>query len=194
MRIGGVGEDAPITSEAMRRAVAFYNATHERQLGRDHGPAARLPLSGELTMQIVDETADALDGEDLTRAEVAARAQAWDYLDAFREHIEGWQNAYLIGTGPQIGIRESRHVIGRYAITRDDVVSRDGHGFRDRPRRRRRSRARGRRSRVSAGGRAARAACAERAHLALAAPGRPAPASGCPSMSCPTARGRRNPR
>ena len=123
MRIGGVADDAVISSDAMREAVAAYNATHRRQLTRDHGPAARLPLTEELTMQIVDQTVDALDGQDLTRAEVAARAQALDYLDAFREHVDGWQNAYLVGTGPQIGIRESRHLIGRDLVTRDDVLS-----------------------------------------------------------------------
>ena len=123
MRIGGVTGDAVISSDAMRSAVAAHNAGHDRQLGRDHGPVARLPLSGELTMQIVDQPVDALDGQDLTRAEVDARAQAWDYLAAFREHIDGWQDAYLVATGPQIGVRESRHVIGRYVVTRDDVLS-----------------------------------------------------------------------
>lgn len=123
MRIGGLTDDAVISSDAMRSAVAAHNATHERQLGRDHGPAARLPLTGELTMQIVDQPVDALDGHDLTRAEVAARPQAWDYLTAFRDHIDGWQDAYLVATGPQIGVRESRHLIGRYAVTRDDVLS-----------------------------------------------------------------------
>ena len=123
MRIGGVTGDAVISSDAMRSAVAVHNASHDRQLGRDHGPVARLPLSGELTMQIVDQPVDALDGQDLTRAEVDARAQAWDYLAAFRDHIDGWQDAYLVATGPQIGVRESRHLVGRYVVTRDDVLS-----------------------------------------------------------------------
>jgi glycine/D-amino acid oxidase-like deaminating enzyme len=123
MRIGGVIEDAVISSDAMRSAVAAHNATHVRQLVRDHGPVARLPLTGELTMQIVDQSVDALDGRDLTRAEVDARAQAWDYLTAFRDHIDGWQRAYLVATGPQIGVRESRHLIGRASVIRDDVVS-----------------------------------------------------------------------
>ena len=122
MRIGGLEEDAVISSEAMRSAVGAHNATHERQLGRDHGPAARLPLTNELTMQIVDQSVDALDARDLTRAEVAARAQAWDYMTAFRDHIDGWQNAYLVATGPQIGVRESRHLIGRETVTRADVL------------------------------------------------------------------------
>lgn len=123
MRIGGVRPDAPISSDLMREAVAAHNAANERQLGRDHGPAARLPLSGEVTMQIVDQSVDALDAHDLTRAETAARIQAWDYLNAFRNSMPGWEDAYLVGTGPQIGVRETRHIVGRYEVTAEDVLS-----------------------------------------------------------------------
>jgi hypothetical protein len=107
----------------MRAAVAHFNDTHDAQLVRDHGPAARLPISGEITMQIVDQHVDALDLGDVTRAELAAREQAWQYLEAFRDHMPGWDGAYLVGTGPQIGIRESRHLVGRTTLTRDDVVA-----------------------------------------------------------------------
>ena len=123
MRIGGVRADAVISSDLMRDAVAAHNATHERKLLRDHGPVARLPLSGELTMQIVDQRVDALDARDLTRAEIDARVQAWEYLSAFRERLDGWERAYLVATGPQIGIRGSRRLVGRDAVTRDDVLS-----------------------------------------------------------------------
>lgn len=123
MRIGGVKPEAPISSELMRHAVAAHNAVNERQLGRDHGPAARLPLTGEVTMQIVDQCVDALDAHDLTRAETTARIQAWDYLSAFRNSMPGWEDAYLVGTGPQIGVRETRHIVGRYEVTADDVLS-----------------------------------------------------------------------
>jgi hypothetical protein len=122
MRIGGISPDWVISSDAMREAVAAHNATSERKLERDHGPAARLPLTGELTMQIVDQTLDALDPHELTRAEQLGRLQAWDYLDAFRRYIPGWEAAYLVATGPQIGIRETRHIAGRYAVTGEDVL------------------------------------------------------------------------
>jgi 2-polyprenyl-6-methoxyphenol hydroxylase-like FAD-dependent oxidoreductase len=123
MRIGGVSPDAIISSDLMREAVARFNETHDARLVRDHGPAARLPLSGEITMQIVDQHVDALDLDDVTRAELAAREQAWQYLEAFRDHMPGWEGAYLVATGPQIGIRESRHLVGRTTLTREDVIT-----------------------------------------------------------------------
>ncbi len=122
MRIGGVKPDAPISSDLMREAVAAHNSASDRKLERDHGPAARLPLTGEITMQIVDQCVDALDAPDMTRAEQAARSQAWDYLNAFRNSMPGWEDAYLVGTGPQIGVRETRHIVGRGEVTADDVL------------------------------------------------------------------------
>jgi hypothetical protein len=74
-------------------------------------------------MQIVDQCVDALDAHDLTRAETAARSQAWDYLSAFRNSMPGWEGAYLVGTGPQIGVRETRHIVGRYEVSATDVLS-----------------------------------------------------------------------
>ena len=123
MRIGGVDPEAPISSDLMREAVEAFNATSDRKLIRDHGPAARLPLTGEITMQIVDQAVDALDAHDLSRAERAARTQAWDYLRAFRDSMPGWKEAYLVGTGPGIGIRETRRLVGRYEVTAEDVLS-----------------------------------------------------------------------
>ena len=37
--------------------------------------------------------------------------------------MPGWEDAYLVGTGPQIGVRETRHVVGRDEVTADDVLS-----------------------------------------------------------------------
>jgi len=66
---------------------------------------------------------DPLDPADLTRAEVEARLQAMQLFEFFRSRVPGFQNARLAGTGTQIGIRESRRIVGRYTLTREDVLS-----------------------------------------------------------------------
>ena len=65
---------------------------------------------------------DPTDPEDLTRAEVEARLQAMQLLRFFRERVPGFAGARLAGTGTQIGIRESRRIVGRYTLTADDVL------------------------------------------------------------------------
>ncbi|HVN69739.1 MAG TPA: FAD-dependent oxidoreductase [Candidatus Binatia bacterium] len=82
------------------------------------------PYPDEVTVnmtRVVD--VDPLDPDDLTRAEVEARLQAMQLLDFFRQRVPGFENARIAATGTQIGIRESRRIVGRYTLTRDDVLA-----------------------------------------------------------------------
>src|SRR5271165_5290298 len=65
---------------------------------------------------------DPLDPDDLTRAEVAGRAQVTQLVEFFRRRVPGFENARLAATAAQIGIRESRRIEGVYTLTRDDVL------------------------------------------------------------------------
>jgi hypothetical protein len=64
-----------------------------------------------------------LDPDDLTRAEVEARLQTMQLLEFFRTRVPGFANARIAATGTQIGIRESRRIVGRYTLTADDVLN-----------------------------------------------------------------------
>ncbi|HEY1869331.1 MAG TPA: FAD-dependent oxidoreductase [Candidatus Cybelea sp.] len=88
------------------------------------------PYPDEVTVnmtRVVD--VDPLDPVDLTRAEVEARLQAMQLFEFFRSRVPGFQNARIAGTGTQIGIRESRRIVGRYTLTREDVLT--GRKFED---------------------------------------------------------------
>jgi hypothetical protein len=65
---------------------------------------------------------DPLDPDDLTRAEIEARGQAMELLAFFRRDVPGFANARIAATAVQIGIRESRRIVGAYTLTRDDVL------------------------------------------------------------------------
>ncbi|HET6275143.1 MAG TPA: FAD-dependent oxidoreductase [Candidatus Cybelea sp.] len=82
------------------------------------------PYPDEVTVnmtRVVD--VDPLDPDDLTRAEVESRLQAMQLLDFFRARVPGFRNARIAGSGTQVGIRESRRIVGRYTLTRDDVLA-----------------------------------------------------------------------
>lgn len=57
-----------------------------------------------------------LDPDSLTRAEVAARRAVEAYVRLFRERFPGCAAARLGRLGVQIGIRETRRVVGRYVL------------------------------------------------------------------------------
>ena len=82
------------------------------------------PYADEVTVNMTRVTnIDPLDPDDLTRAEVESRMQVMQLLDFFRKHVPGFENARIAATGTQIGIRESRRIVGEYTLTREDVLS-----------------------------------------------------------------------
>jgi len=59
-----------------------------------------------------------------SKAEGIARAQAeMEYLLPYiREHFKGFEKAQLVKTAEQLYVRESRHIVGEYQLTIDDVL------------------------------------------------------------------------
>jgi hypothetical protein len=83
------------------------------------------PYPDEVTVNMTRVTdIDPLDPDDLTRAEIEARAQAMRLVAFFRARVPGFANARLAATGTQIGIRESRRIVGAYTLTAEDILSR----------------------------------------------------------------------
>jgi hypothetical protein len=81
------------------------------------------PYPDEVTVNMTRVTnIDPLDPDDLTRAEIEARLQVMQLLKFFRERVPGFEAARLAATGAQVGIRESRRIVGRYTLTAEDVL------------------------------------------------------------------------
>src|SRR5581483_6531764 len=57
---------------------------------------------------------DGTNVEDLTRAEIEGRKQVHVLMQFFRAHLPGFAGATLLDTATQIGVRETRHIQGRY--------------------------------------------------------------------------------
>jgi hypothetical protein len=63
------------------------------------------------------------DAASLSRAEREGRRVVQKLLPFLRKYVPGQENLTLISTGPQIGVRESRRIIGDYTLTLDDYLS-----------------------------------------------------------------------
>ena len=63
-----------------------------------------------------------LSEEDLTDAEIECRRQALKIADWLVAEVEPFRNAWLQKLAPQVGIRETRRIMGDYLITADDVL------------------------------------------------------------------------
>jgi hypothetical protein len=64
---------------------------------------------------------DGTDVRDLTRAEIDGRHQALLAVEALRKYVAGFEDANLRNFGMSLGIRDSRKIIGQYALTEHDV-------------------------------------------------------------------------
>ncbi len=62
-----------------------------------------------------------VDPFDLTKAEMEAREQMFEMYDFLKNNIPGFENADIAMSAPQIGVRESRMIDGKYLLTEEDL-------------------------------------------------------------------------
>jgi hypothetical protein len=62
-------------------------------------------------------------GEELSAAERLGRQQAWELTAFFRKYVPGFGRSTLLQTGPQVGVRETRRIVGLGTLSEVDVLS-----------------------------------------------------------------------
>lgn len=63
-----------------------------------------------------------LDARDFTDAELEGRLQVREYARFFREHLRGCENAYVVDTGVQVGVRQTRQARGVATLANADIL------------------------------------------------------------------------
>lgn len=65
---------------------------------------------------------DPFDPASLSRAESAGRRQARRYLEVFRRYVPGYERAFILDTGAELGVRETRRIVGAHVMTTEEVI------------------------------------------------------------------------
>lgn len=81
------------------------------------------PNPGEVTINCsgaVEAHSVAAEFEDRARQEIVSQTCLYDVAEAMRLYVPGFENAYLSIIASQLGVRESRRIIGDYKLTLDD--------------------------------------------------------------------------
>lgn len=58
--------------------------------------------------------------EQVTKAEIIARKQVYEIYEFMKQHDCGLENSYVMMTAAEIGVRESRMIVGDYVLTEKD--------------------------------------------------------------------------
>jgi hypothetical protein len=76
--------------------------------------------------QLQNPDGTAVDGTEvrqLSFGEIEGRRQVAEYFEFLRSRVPGFERAYIVDTAPQLGIRETRRVLGGHVLSADDVLN-----------------------------------------------------------------------
>ena len=121
------GDDS-ILPEVVMKAIVDANASGQYRLPRAKVFLFPTPRPGQLlcnSTRVVGRDGRELNpliAEDLTEAEIEGRKQVREYERFYRSHLIGCERAYVTDTGVQIGVRQTRQIVGLSCLQNDQVV------------------------------------------------------------------------
>jgi len=127
-RIGNVDDEVAMTEGRPNLARLIAEASDDYQLPRKTGIINAQAHRGEWRANLtqISRDGDPIDGSDwadLNFAESEGRRQVQEYFRFLKDRVPGFGQAYLLETAPQIGIRETRRIVGQTVLSAEDVLS-----------------------------------------------------------------------
>ena len=124
-RLGNV--DVERFMECKPRLIELYKEAREKgeiTNPRENILVFRTPIPNVLhfnTTRVVKKSP--LSAIETTEAEIIARNQVREVYEFMKKHADGLENSYLMMTAAEIGVRESRMIVGDYVLTEEDCIS-----------------------------------------------------------------------
>lgn len=117
---------APLLSLAgYRREWDAARAAGEVNVPRDHVLFFETPTRGVFIVNTARiQGLDATDPLQLSQAEMIGRRQCQEIFHFLRKRCRGFEAIFRLDAASKIGVRESRHVVGLYELTEEDLTSR----------------------------------------------------------------------
>jgi len=122
-RMGGVDVERMPSREKINKLFEEAKAKGEIKIPRENVLYFPTTRRGEIhfnTTRIVK--VDGTKADDLTYAEIEGRRQMAELIKFLKEKVPGFENAYLLMSAVQVGVRETRRIIGEYVLTGEDVI------------------------------------------------------------------------
>lgn len=126
-RVGGIdveraqreGFRKGLVAKALNRPMDYNGQEYSNHLWT----ARSLFREDELLLAGVRVTeVDGSDGWSFTRAEMEGRRQLEWVLTQLRTHVPGFEEAYVVDIASQIGIRETRRIVGEHVLQEEELL------------------------------------------------------------------------
>ncbi len=116
--------------------LGSFESTYEtpqgelQALAKEHIPAPaghiltyKTTLPGIVTCNMTNAIEiDGTNADDLTKATLICRRQMDDIVKYLRKFVPGYENCFIVSSASLIGIRESRHFVGKYTLNEQDIL------------------------------------------------------------------------
>lgn len=123
MRIGNFDMNFDISPDDVKKAILKAKEEGLKNFSKDSGIIFKVEYTKNGFAILPSIKVNSLDCKTLTACEMNTRKQAQDYINAFRKYIPGMENCILLTTGPKLGIRETRHIVGKSTLTGNEVIN-----------------------------------------------------------------------
>lgn len=122
LKIDRISLDADISPQAVEKAILQAKKDGMPYLTKEKGfIIQRSP--GEIGYVLLPSVIPTgLGAKEATEAEKNMRRQAHAYFKAFRTYMPGMENIGLVETGPNIGYRETRKIVGKEILREESIL------------------------------------------------------------------------
>ena len=114
------------------RVFAFWAGESFPKLLRDAVDRGEIPMpsmalhnpgwESDIIVSMSRTTCDATDAFDLTRGQIESRDQIHRIFRFLKKNFPGFGKSYMVASSSQVGVRETRRIIGEYTLTREDIL------------------------------------------------------------------------
>jgi len=86
-------------------------------------PGQKNTLSFNCPRIFSEKTLHPLNADDISYAYIEGRQQIRRIADFCKKYLIGFEKAFICQIAPELGIRDSRRIVGQYKLTKDDILN-----------------------------------------------------------------------
>lgn len=123
-----IGNVVPVKETKDAAKQVLIQAHQEGRLPNFYGPGLIFAFAkDECYVHATRVPANATDAADFTRAEIQGRKDAWTIFNEWKTKVPGFENSYYIMSGPFIGVRDTRRIVGLNVLSLEDLQNTTRH-------------------------------------------------------------------